>query len=94
MSPFHRAKSVHSTRLERGWSPNQSTIADQWRYWTVTYPYMASQVRPYVLSTPKEQALKPGNSFKECARDCPEMVVIPAGSFTMGGPSAMARSGV
>jgi formylglycine-generating enzyme required for sulfatase activity len=31
-----------------------------------------------------EQPLKPGQSFKDCATDCPEMVVIPAGSFTMG----------
>ena len=28
----------------------QATIADQWRYWTVTWPYMRAQVRPYVLS--------------------------------------------
>ena len=37
----------------------QATIADQWRYWTVTWPYMRAQVRPYVLSRAKEQALKP-----------------------------------
>jgi formylglycine-generating enzyme required for sulfatase activity len=67
-----------------GWI-NQAIIADQWRWWTVTRPYMVSQVRPYVLSLPNERALKPGNSFKECAQDCPEMLVIPGGSFTMGG---------
>lgn len=67
-----------------GWI-NQATIADQWRYWTVTYPYMLARVRPYVLSAAKEQALKAGNSFKECTQDCPEMIVVPAGSFTMGG---------
>ena len=34
-----------------------------------------------------EELLKPGqSSFKDCATDCPEMVVIPAGSFTMGSP--------
>jgi formylglycine-generating enzyme required for sulfatase activity len=65
----------------------QATIADQWRYWTVTYPYMRAQVRPYALSAAKEQALKAGDPFKECAQDCPEMVVVPAGSFTMGGPT-------
>ncbi len=68
-----------------GWI-NQLYIADQWRWWTVTRPYMVSQVRPYVLSAAQEQALKPGNSFRECAQDCPEMVVIPTGSFTMGSP--------
>jgi formylglycine-generating enzyme required for sulfatase activity len=37
-----------------------------------------------------EQPLKPGQSsfFKDCETDCPEMVVIPAGSFTMGSPQA------
>jgi formylglycine-generating enzyme required for sulfatase activity len=30
-------------------------------------------------------ALEPGASFKEC-RKCPEMIVLPAGSFTMGSP--------
>lgn len=36
-------------------------------------------------SAPKP-ALKPGQTFKEC-RNCPEMVVIPAGSFMMGSPA-------
>jgi formylglycine-generating enzyme required for sulfatase activity len=67
----------------------QDFLKAQWRYWTVTYPYMRAQVRPYVLTAAKEQALKPGQSFKECAQDCPEMVVIPAGSFTMGGPTKL-----
>jgi formylglycine-generating enzyme required for sulfatase activity len=31
-----------------------------------------------------ERALKREESFKDCAADCPEMVVIPTGSFTMG----------
>jgi formylglycine-generating enzyme required for sulfatase activity len=69
-----------------GWI-KQSTIADQWRWWTVTRPYAAAQVWPHVLTAAQEQALKPGNTFKECAHDCPEMVVVRAGSFTMGGPN-------
>jgi formylglycine-generating enzyme required for sulfatase activity len=37
-----------------------------------------------VLTAQDEQALKPdGAPFKECA-NCPEMVVVPAGSFMMG----------
>lgn len=67
-----------------GWI-NQSYIAAEWRWWAVTRPYMVSQVRPHVLSMPREQTLKPGDSFRECAQDCPEMVVVPAGSFRMGG---------
>jgi formylglycine-generating enzyme required for sulfatase activity len=31
-----------------------------------------------------EQALKPLESFRECAEYCPEMIVIPAGKFEMG----------
>jgi formylglycine-generating enzyme required for sulfatase activity len=69
-----------------GWI-KQSYIGEHWRWWTVTRPYMVSQVRPHVLTAAQEQALKPGDSFKECAADCPEMIVVPAGSFTMGGPT-------
>jgi formylglycine-generating enzyme required for sulfatase activity len=67
-----------------GWI-NQAAIADQWRWWTVTRPYAAAQFWPHVLKAAKEQALKPGDAFKECEQDCPEMIVLPAGSFTMGG---------
>src|SRR5262249_41159870 len=66
-----------------GWI-NQSYLAEQWSWWIVTRPYMMSQVSPYVLTAATEQVLKPGDSFKECAQDCPEMVVVPAGSFRMG----------
>jgi hypothetical protein len=37
------------------------------------------------LSPDHEQALKPKDTFKECD-NCPEMVVVPARSFTMGSP--------
>jgi formylglycine-generating enzyme required for sulfatase activity len=37
------------------------------------------------LTAQVEQALKPGGTFKEC-ENCPEMVVVPAGSFMMGSP--------
>jgi formylglycine-generating enzyme required for sulfatase activity len=66
---------------------NQDYLKAQWRWYTVTLPYAQKEVRPHVVSAEKERALKAGDSFKECARDCPEMVVIPAGSFTMGGPT-------
>ena len=38
-----------------------------------------SQAKPAVGVFPK----KPGDTFRDC-RDCPEMVVVPAGSFLMG----------
>jgi formylglycine-generating enzyme required for sulfatase activity len=68
----------------------QDFIKAQWRWWTVTRPYAAAQVWPHVLNAAQEQALKPGQSFKECAQDCPEMLVVPAGSFTMGGGQSSA----
>jgi formylglycine-generating enzyme required for sulfatase activity len=63
----------------------------RWQYVTVKRPYMMSQVRPFVPTAAQEQALKPGESFRECAADagkdyCPQMVVLPAGSFLMGSP--------
>lgn len=32
------------------------------------------------------EGLAPGNVFKDCEDVCPEMVVVPAGAFTMGSP--------
>jgi formylglycine-generating enzyme required for sulfatase activity len=46
--------------------------------------FIATRERAYALTAEAEQALKPLASFRECAKDCPEMVVIPAGEFTMG----------
>lgn len=34
-----------------------------------------------------EQTLKPGQMFRECP-SCPEMIVVPAGTFSIGSPSA------
>jgi formylglycine-generating enzyme required for sulfatase activity len=43
-----------------------------------------SQAAP--LAPAQEGALKPKDTFKECPK-CPEMMVVPAGSFTMGSPT-------
>jgi len=37
------------------------------------------------LTAAQERALKPKDTFREC-KECPDMVVVPAGSFTMGSP--------
>ena len=70
-----------------GWI-NQEAIKEQinW-YWTMR-PYRVANMDPYVLKPEAERALKPLASFRECARDCPEMIVIPAGSFMMGSPAS------
>ncbi len=44
------------------------------------------QARPAVGVFPQTPAT-PGSRFQDCA-DCPEMVVIPAGTFTMGSPAS------
>jgi formylglycine-generating enzyme required for sulfatase activity len=64
-------------------------------------PYIAKQFAPYVLSAERQrslareakQAVDRGKplEFRECAKDCPEMIVIPAGSFTMGSRVTIAR---
>ena len=41
------------------------------------------------LTAAEVRALKPGDSFREC-EECPEMVVVPAGSFMMGSPPSEA----
>ena len=66
-----------------GWI-NQAFIKEQVNWWVVMRPYMLSQVRPYVHGA---EMLKPGESFHDCATVCPEMIVVPAGPFTMGSPA-------
>jgi formylglycine-generating enzyme required for sulfatase activity len=76
---------------------NQSFIKQEWNwYWNVK-PYRVANVDPYVLRPEADRMLKPLANFRECAKDCPEMIVIPAGSFTMGSPESetgrLAREG-
>jgi formylglycine-generating enzyme required for sulfatase activity len=75
-----------------GWI-NQAYIKEQWRGYTVARPFMQTRVLPYVLTDTAERTLKPKDTFRECAIElgndyCPEMLVVPAGSFTMGSPPA------
>jgi formylglycine-generating enzyme required for sulfatase activity len=74
---------------------NQSYLEEQVKYVWIERPFAAANIWPYVLKPAAEQALKadPNKSFRECApkqqdKDyCPDMVVIPAGSFMMGRPA-------
>jgi formylglycine-generating enzyme required for sulfatase activity len=51
----------------------------------VTRPYTLTQIRPYALTDAQERALAPlGHPFTECARNCPKMILLPAGPFVMG----------
>jgi formylglycine-generating enzyme required for sulfatase activity len=80
-----------------GWI-NQNYLEAQWRWWTVSRPFIAENIWPYVLTPTTERAFKPDPniSFRECApmqpsKDfCPDMIVIPAGMFSMGSPNPTA----
>jgi formylglycine-generating enzyme required for sulfatase activity len=48
-------------------------------------PERPSAATPAVGAYPSTR--RPGETFRDCA-ECPEMVVIPAGSFTMGSPAS------
>jgi formylglycine-generating enzyme required for sulfatase activity len=52
----------------------------------VPVPVAPTHATDAPLSPATERALKPKDTFKECA-NCPEMIVVPAGSFTMGSPA-------
>ena len=72
---------------------NQDYIKAEWRWYTNIHPFMVAQFRPNVLTATQEKALKPKDTFKECAAAqgtdyCPQMTVVPAGSFVMGAPPA------
>jgi formylglycine-generating enzyme required for sulfatase activity len=65
---------------------NQDYLVRQWHYATMTLPYWYTHVRGHVLTAAQERTLMPEDAFKECVQDCPEMIVLPSGSFMMGGP--------
>ena len=50
--------------------------------WLVATPADAQSTARRTAKTP----VKPGATFKEC-RNCPDMVVVPSGSFTIGSPA-------
>ena len=56
-----------------------------WRYQELLKEDVYWLITGHALTAAKELALKPKDTFKECT-DCPEMVVVPAGNFTMGSP--------
>jgi formylglycine-generating enzyme required for sulfatase activity len=68
-----------------GWI-NQAYLKEQINWYATMRPYRVANIDPYVLKPEAERALKPGDSFRECANDCPEMTVVPAGEFVMGSP--------
>src|ERR1700730_3469703 len=63
-------------------------MKEQMNLYSTMRPYRVANFDPYALKPEAERALKPLASFRECAKDCPEMIVIPAGEFMMGSPAS------
>jgi formylglycine-generating enzyme required for sulfatase activity len=64
----------------------ESLITQEWnRFWKEA-PYRGANFQNFVLKPHDERALKPGEVFRECKKDCPKMIVVPAGKFMMGSP--------
>ena len=69
-----------------GWI-NQAYVKEQAIWYMTMRPDRVANVDPDVLKPEAERTLKLGNSFRGCAEDCAEMVVVPAGEFMMGSPT-------
>jgi formylglycine-generating enzyme required for sulfatase activity len=65
---------------------NQWYVKEQWDWFWTMRPYRIVNFDSYVLRSEAERALRPGDAFQECAKNCPEMIVVPAGEFMMGAP--------
>lgn len=65
---------------------NEAYLLERVNWHFAMRPYMKAQVEPYALKPEDERALTKFERFHECARDCPWMIVIPAGGFWMGAP--------
>jgi formylglycine-generating enzyme required for sulfatase activity len=73
-----------------GWM-HQGFLAEEWNWYTTMRPYMMANFRPHVLGAEAEGKRIAGptpkdRTFRECATNCPWMIVIPAGEFLMGSP--------
>lgn len=68
-----------------GWI-NQDVVKQTLNWHLKMRPLMAQNFQPFVKTRAFTDALMPSQSFQDCAKDCPEMIIVPAGDFTMGSP--------
>jgi len=55
------------------------------RAWRLTAFWLIATVSVGCSNAPLKETMAPGEPFQDCP-DCPQMVVVPAGSFEMGSP--------
>lgn len=70
-----------------GWI-NQDVVKETLNWHLKMRPLMAQNFQPFAKTRAFVNALPPSQSFRDCAKECPEMIVIPAGNFTMGSPAS------
>ena len=72
------ARQAEEPRLEEELRlAEEARLAEERRQWAATPPAERARL---------EELRRPGRVFTDCERDCPEMVVVPAGTFVMGSP--------
>ena len=69
-----------------GWI-NQAYVKEQWNWYMTMRPYMLAKVRPLRAQARGRAGAQAAGKLSECAKDCPEMIVVPAGEFMMGSPA-------
>jgi len=63
-----------------------ATIVGLTAWWALRRPGDTPLADRAAVTVPNQVARKAGEVFSECAKNCPSMVVIPAGKFLMGSP--------
>ena len=97
MEAKRRAEAEEQRRLRRSqapplWRPSRPAVVAASLIGVVALgaigAWYALSPTPAPRSAAQERALKPGDTFQECT-NCPVMMVVPAGSFTMGTPASV-----
>jgi formylglycine-generating enzyme required for sulfatase activity len=81
---YVRSVNPHTNWVEPHCPEAAASINEQTNWLFTMRPYRIANFDPFVLKPDIERVLKPKDHFRECAKDCPEMIVIPPGKFMMG----------
>lgn len=70
---------------------NEQAIARFANWHLVMRPYRDANFTPYALTDRRLSETADGTTFRDCARTCPHMTLIPRGAFMMGSPQGEER---